>query len=91
MNSQDDLNEIMFIPTRDTFKNLGMYIRLAIPTIAMYSIGQLAWEIHLLFASRLSVAETATHVIMQNLCSLFYSVAVGIQQSSGVIVGRYLG
>ncbi len=54
------------------FRNLGTYVKLAIPSLLMLCLPWWGFEAHFYIASQLSLNAAAAQVIMVNVCSTLY-------------------
>jgi MATE family multidrug resistance protein len=88
---QQDIKESWFFPNRDTIKNLGTYLKQAVPCIFMMCLGWWAFEILTLMSGYISVDATAAQVILLNLDTTLFMLPLGFAYAGSTLVGNAVG
>lgn len=73
-----EFKEVMFFPNADTFKNLGQYLKLAIPGTFMMCLEWWVYEIITLMAGYLSVHALAAEVVLLNISTILWMLIMGM-------------
>jgi MATE family multidrug resistance protein len=85
------LKKSFFFPTKETFKELGAYIKLAIPSTLMLIFDWWSFELLAILAGYISVAVTGAHIIILNVYYFFVMFCLGTHIAACVQVGRSIG
>lgn len=85
------LKKSFFFPTKETFQEIGPYLRIAIPNTFMLIFDWWSFEILAVLAGYISVDATSAHVIILNVYYLFGMVTLGILITACVQVGKSMG
>lgn len=72
-----ELKKSFFLPTKETFRDLGEYLNLAIPSTLMLVFDWWSFEILAILAGYISVEVTGAHIIILNVYYLFVMCCLG--------------
>ncbi|CDW91386.1 transparent testa 12 protein [Stylonychia lemnae] len=86
-----DLKESFFFPDRETFKDLGEYLKIGIPSASMLCLEWWSLEVLALVAGYINVITTASFVIIANTYTILSMFAFGASISASVCVGQAAG
>lgn len=76
-----------FFFTRDSFSNIGEYLKVAIPSTIMLCLEWWSLEILAFMAAYISIDATAAYVIILNVLVVIIMIPEGAQVSVTVLVG----
>lgn len=74
-----------------TFKKIGSYLRLGIPTALMTFMDMIIFTLMVILANFIGVNENAGQVIILNLLSIMFSIPLGFNSGACALVGRNIG
>jgi len=74
----EKLKDATFWPNIDTFKNLGPYMNMAIPSTLMICLEWWAKEAFTLMSGYISVPTVAANVILFNISGVIYMLVNGM-------------
>ncbi|CDW78835.1 transparent testa 12 protein [Stylonychia lemnae] len=86
-----DLKDSFFFPDRETFKDLGDYLRIGIPSASMLCLEWWSLEVLALVAGYINVITTASFVIIVNTFCAMGMFAFGAGIAASVCVGKAVG
>lgn len=86
-----DLKESFFFPDRETFRNMGEYLRIGIPSASMLCLEWWSLEVLALIAGYINVITTASFVIIVNTFCAIGMFAFGAGIAASVCVGKAAG
>lgn len=69
---QKDIRAAMFMPNKDSFKDLNLYLKMAFPSMAMTTTDCWVFEIMNLMSSYIGVDSLAAQIILFNIIFLSY-------------------
>ena len=67
-----------FLPNKETFRNIGAFMALAIPGTAMICLEWWCFEIMILMAGYIGVDITAAQIIVYNINSILFMIPLGM-------------
>ena len=80
-----------FFFNKDSFKDLGLYLKYGIPAALMLCLEWWSFEVLAIFAGMLSIQELAANVVLFNLIGIMFSIPFGMSFAVGALVGNNLG
>ena len=86
-----ELRECVFWFDRDSFVDLGVYLKISLPNTIMMCAEWWAFELIIFMASFLSVEELDAQIILINLHYLFFTIPKGCQEAISTLVGNCIG
>lgn len=86
-----DLRTSFFFPNADTFRSLGAYLRIGIPSASMMCLEWWSLEVLALMAGYISVVATASFVIVVQCFCAVGMFAFGAGIAAAVCVGKAAG
>lgn len=87
----ENLKKSWFFPDRNTFKDLGEYIKLAINCCLLLVMEWWSFEIMSLLSSYLGILQNSAHLLTFSYAVLFFMFALGFQIASQTLIGNSLG
>ncbi|CDW86604.1 multidrug and toxin extrusion protein 1 [Stylonychia lemnae] len=88
---EKDLKEAFFWPNRQSFNGLWEYVKLALPSMLLWSIFSWAYQIQTIIISTVSNDLAAAQSIIHNMIFLLYMMTVGLTISSSALIGKSIG
>eukprot|EP00347_Sterkiella_histriomuscorum_P000139 403377020 len=88
---EKELKDAWFLPTKNSFKNLGQYIQVAFPSMLMLCLEWWTFEIQTFFASFISIEATGSQVIILNVLYLLFTMTLGLQVAGYSLIGQAIG
>eukprot|EP00347_Sterkiella_histriomuscorum_P024571 403330654 len=86
-----ELKAAWFLPTRDSFKGLGQYLMIAVPSMLMACLEWWTFEIQALFATFISVEAVGSQVIILNIMYIYFCFTIGLQVAGYSLIGQSVG
>jgi MATE family multidrug resistance protein len=86
-----EIREAVQMPTMDTFRGIGEYLGLGIPSAAMLCLEWWAFEIMTLITGYIGVTEQAAQIILLNIVGTTFMIALGLQAAASATVGQQIG
>ena len=76
-----------FFFTRESFRELGSYLRVGVPSLVMLCLEWWSFEVLAFMAGYISLEATAAHVVVLNTHVVVIMVPLGTQVAATVLVG----
>lgn len=89
--TSSSLSGSFFFVTKEDFKGLGEYLKLAIPSTLMLIFDWWSFEVLAVFAGYVSIEVTGAHIIILNVYYFFVMFCLGTHIAACVQVGRSMG
>ncbi|CDW76683.1 na+-driven multidrug efflux pump [Stylonychia lemnae] len=86
-----ELKEAWFLPTRDSLRGMGQYLKMALPSMLMVCLEWWTFEIQTFFASFISVEATGSQVIILNMMYIYFCSTMGLQVAGYSLIGQSIG
>ena len=82
-----EVKRSFFFFTKDSFRDLGSYLRVGIPSLTMVCLEWWSFEVLAFMAGHISLQATAAHVVVLNTHVVIIMVPLGTQVAATVLVG----
>ena len=73
-----ELRDAIFWPNNETYRNIGGYLRVAIPSTLMLCLEWWAYEVFTLLAGLISINSMAVEVILLNISTVIFMCTYGM-------------
>ncbi|CDW81989.1 na+-driven multidrug efflux pump [Stylonychia lemnae] len=80
-----------FLGGKETFKNLGEYVKLAVPSAILQCLEFAGFEMLCILSGYISVTANAAQVITLTTNIMFYQIPIGLMIASTTIIGELIG
>ena len=88
---REDIKDAVFWPSWESFQHWGDYMKISLPIICLLAIFFIAQEVILVFAGLLGTLELAAQTQITLLITLLNVIAVGVQESTIIMLGNLIG
>jgi MATE family multidrug resistance protein len=82
--------ESVFFPTRDSFKSIGSYLKVALPTTFLICAEWWAFEIQAIIAKWISDDDYTAHILVSAISMNIFTISLGFSSTSVVFVGKLI-
>lgn len=82
-----EISEAVFLPDRRTFRGIGQYLALGIPSAMMLCLEWWAYEIMTLMAGYIGVEVQAAQIVLMNIIAFMFMFALGLSTAACTTVG----
>ncbi|CDW88687.1 na+-driven multidrug efflux pump [Stylonychia lemnae] len=83
--------ETWFLGGKETFYNLILYVKLAIPAATLQSLEYFGFEILCIASGFISVTSNAAQVIVSTVNSIYFMIPAGLGMATTTIIGNLIG
>ncbi len=88
----EGFKDAWYLPTYQTFSNLGEYLTLAIPSVVILFLDYFNWEIMMIMAGIMNNANIlASQVIISTVGGLLLMIPYGLSIGAVAVIGTALG
>lgn len=81
------MKKALVCPDRRVFEDSWEFLSIAFPNVLMLCLDWWVFELMIVFSGWLGVKEQATQIIMLNVVSMAYMIAIGLEAASCSIIG----
>ena len=90
-NIEEDMQEAIVPADSRMLNGLWSYAKLGVPSTIMICLDQWCWELMIIMTGYLGVDNQASQIVLMNIVSTCYMVAIGLETTSCTIIGQEIG